>query len=1192
MKLRQKQIGRFVFIVCMGTLLNLLGRYASDTLRLPLWLDTVGTCLAAYYTNIYGAVAAAVLVNVLVGFNNPSVFPYIAVGILIAVFLRFFIKKGYMEELTPAMMFSFCIGLVAVAASIPLDLLLRQGYTGNVWGDALYEMMRFQGFPSFVCTLADESVINIIDKQFCVFLAFLLIRFLRKRERKAVFYLLAPLLLAGMPGTALTVSAGEEEPYIKFQDYVKTIYNNANGLPSSEANAIAETEDGYIWIGGYAGLSRFDGTRFEYITEGGLSNVTAMITDESGRLWIGTNDRGIAVYDNGRFSFITKEDGLPANSIRTLLADGNGQVYAGTTEELVRIDKDFNITVYQEGLNCVTCLTVSEDGMVAGVDNTGMLFIMKQGKVLYRQSGDREAVVYYTVYAAGDCFYVGTTDGVLLQMKYKNRNLEVVRVISSKSISNITQIRRDNNGVIWLCGDSGLGYLNDEDQVVILNYTGFNSSLEGMIQDYEGNYWFASSRFGVMRLCKNAFSNIYENAGLSGVVVNAAAEYQGKLYCGTDQGLDVIDPVTYETVENELTKRIGDTRVRCLKKDSKNRFWICCYGGEGLLCLEPDGTVRVYSEKENHTAGDRFRCLLELEDGTMAAGSSEGLTFIKNGEVTGTLTKRDGLPTTQILCLTQGEDGTVYAGSDGAGIYVIRDGVLEEVLTEEQGLSSLIILRMTPWKDGWFVVTSNSLSYMHDGMVQRIEQFPYFNNYDILIHDSQAWILSSRGIFVADVENLLNEEEIKYRLYDTNNGLLNSITANAWVYIDEEDFLYIPTNRGVEKIHLSAENSFTGSYKIQIGSFTADGAEVPFEDGVYRVGSEADRISIVPSVCNYMLNDLKVCAYVEGLDSNPSIVRQSTLDTLTYTNVPHGTYTLHIQIYDDNEEMILQDSAYTIVKQAQMWEKAYFRVYLLFVLIWTISFGSWVVYSLRQMMRRRKELEMMHAELEKQVKEQTAEIREQSRKMNAMQWGVIESMAVLIESRDGNTGRHVKNTRDYAKLLASEMRRRGMYPEVITEHFVQTFAEVAPLHDVGKIKISDVILNKPEQFTKAEFEIMKSHTVMGGEIIDDILGVDADPYLVQMAKDVAVYHHEQWNGQGYPYGKKEKEIPLAARIMAVADVFDALTSKRVYKEAMSVEEGISKIKSYAGSHFEPEIAHVFIELKEELRAYILQSQTV
>lgn len=1192
MKEKQKQIGRFVLIVCVGALVNYIGRYAADALQLPLWLDTVGTCLAAYYTNVYGAIAVAVLVNAFAGLSNPYVFAYAAVGILIAVCIRFFIKKGYLEELTPAMMCSFGIGVLAVAASTPLDILLRQGYTGNAWGDALYEMMRFQGFPTFVCTLADECIINIIDKQFCVLLAFLLVRFLKKRQQAVLSYLFAFLILAGMVCPVLTVSAAEEEPYIKFQDFVKTIYNNANGLPSSEANAIAETEDGYIWIGGYAGLSRYDGTRFEYITEGGLSNVTAMVTDEMGRLWIGTNDRGIAVYDQGKFSFITKENGLPANSIRTLLAGKDGEVYAGTTEELAKIANDFKVSVYKENLNGITSLTVNEDGMIAGVDNSGMLVVMKDNTVLCRQSGDLESLVYNTVYASGDSFYVGTTDGILLRMQYKNRVMETVDRISSKSISNITQIRQDKNGVLWLCGDSGLGYLNDEKQVVILNYGGFNSSLEGMIQDYEGNYWFASSRFGVMRLSKNAFSNVYENAGLNGGVVNAVTEYQGKLYCATDNGLDIIDPVTYETIENELTARIGETRVRCLKKDSQNRLWICCYGGEGLLCYEADGSVQVYSEKENHAAGERFRCLLELKDGTMAAGSSEGLTFIKDGEVTGTLTKQDGLPITQILCLSEGEDGTVYAGSDGAGIYVIQEGGLKEILTEEQGLSSLIILRMTPCQGGWFVVTSNSLSFMEGDSIRKIEKFPYFNNFDIQIHNEKAWILSSRGIFVADVENLLQDGEVKYQLYDTNNGLLNSITANAWVYIDEEDFLYFPTNKGVEKINMSSEDSFAGEYKIQIGSFTADGAEVPFENGVYRIGSEVNRISIVPSICNYMLNDLKVCAYVEGLDSNPPIVRQSMLDTLTYTNVPHGTYTLHIQIYDENEETMLQDSVYTIVKQAQMWEKTSFRIYLLCVLIWTISFASWVFYSLRQIMRHRKELEAMRKELEKQVEEQTAEIREQSRKMNAMQWGVIESMAALIESRDGNTGKHVKHTRAYAKLLASEMLKRGMYPELITEHFVQTFAEVAPLHDVGKIKISDMILNKPEQFTQDEYEIMKTHTVLGGEIIGDILGEDADPYLLQMAKDVAVYHHEQWDGHGYPYGKKEKDIPLSARIMAVADVFDALTSKRVYKEAMSVEDGLAKIKSYAGSHFEPEIAHVFVELKTEIQEYVLQSQTL
>ena len=1192
MKEHYKQTGRFALIVCIGIFLNLLGRVVSDMWQLPLWLDTVGTCITAYYTNVYGAVVSAVLVNVIVGFSNPITFAYVLVGALLALLLRFFVKKGYLDELTPAMMSSFGLGVVTVVAATPLDLLFYQGRTGNLWGDALYDMLHFQGFPPLVCTLADECILNIIDKQFCVLIAFLILRFLNKRKenRKRSVCLTTVFLLLSLFLTTAPMPVKAQQPYLQFQDYVKTIYDNASGLPSSEANAIAETEDGYIWIGGYAGLSRYDGTRFEYITEGGLSNVTAMITDEKGRLWIGTNDRGIAVYDQGQFSFLTKEEGLPANSIRTLVATGEGTVYAGTTGKLARIDEEYNISIPEESLNCVTSLAVNEAGLILGVDNNGQLFVMEGDQVLLRQSGAGERLVYYTVYADGDTFYIGTTSGLLLLAEYDDGQLYIRERISASSISNITQICQDQNGVIWLCGDSGLGYLGDDGQVYVLNYTGFNSSLEGMIQDYEGNYWFASSRFGVMKLCKNSFSNIYENAGLEERVVNAVTEYGGMLYCGTDQGLDVIDPVTWQGVENELTECVGEQRVRCLQVDSSNRLWVCCYGEPGLLCYDEAGTIWTYSEQQNQTAGDRFRCLQELEDGTMAAGSSEGLTFIRENQVIGTLTAQDGLPTTQILCLAAGEDGTIYAGSDGSGIYVIKDGRLERILSEEDGLSSLIILRMTPFREGWFVVTSNSLSYMTEDTIERIEQFPYFNNYDIRIYGETAWILSSRGIFAAEAENLLSGEELKYRLYDIRNGLLESITANAWVYIDQDAYLYFCTNKGVERFNLLSEHPYSGEYKLQVGSFTADGVKVAAVDGVYEVGPEVERISIVPSICNYMLNDLQVCVYVEGLDSNPSIVRQSTLDTLTYTNVPHGTYTLHLQIYDDEEEELLQESCYTIVKQARMWEKGYFRVYLAVVMLWTVSFGSWVIYSLRHLMRHRKELEEMRIELEKQVKEQTAEIREQSRRMAAMQWGVIESMAALIESRDGNTGKHIWNTRVYAKLLAEEMLRRGMYPEQITEHFVQTLAEVAPLHDVGKIKISDLILNKPGRLTEEEYEIMKTHTVLGGTIIGDILGEDADAYLLQMARDVAVYHHEKWDGSGYPYGKKEKEIPLPARIMAVADVFDSLVSKRVYKPAMTMEEGLDHIERYIGTHFEPEIAKVFLELKPEITAYVVESE--
>jgi HD-GYP domain-containing protein (c-di-GMP phosphodiesterase class II) len=166
------------------------------------------------------------------------------------------------------------------------------------------------------------------------------------------------------------------------------------------------------------------------------------------------------------------------------------------------------------------------------------------------------------------------------------------------------------------------------------------------------------------------------------------------------------------------------------------------------------------------------------------------------------------------------------------------------------------------------------------------------------------------------------------------------------------------------------------------------------------------------------------------------------------------------------------------------------------------------------------------------------------------------------------------------------MLRRKLHPDIITPRYVYIITKVAPLHDVGKIKISDMILNKPGKFTKEEYEIMKRHATYGGEIVETILGKNADPQMVQIAKDVAYYHHEKWNGKGYPTGKKGDEIPLSARIMSVADVFDALVSRRVYKEAFSVDEAFEIIKEESGKQFDEEIVEVFLSQKEEIIKHI------
>lgn len=228
--------------------------------------------------------------------------------------------------------------------------------------------------------------------------------------------------------------------------------------------------------------------------------------------------------------------------------------------------------------------------------------------------------------------------------------------------------------------------------------------------------------------------------------------------------------------------------------------------------------------------------------------------------------------------------------------------------------------------------------------------------------------------------------------------------------------------------------------------------------------------------------------------------------------------------------------------------------------------------------------------LEERVLEQTQEIKKQTEQLVRMQEDVIEGMATLIESRDGNTGEHVRNTKKYVTMIVSYMYRHHMFEQEIDDVFVEQIGNAAALHDIGKIQISDTILNKPGKFTPEEYEIMKSHSRLGGEIVGKILGESADEKLIQISKDVVNYHHEKWDGTGYPAGLKGEEIPLSARIMAVADVFDALVSKRVYKDSMPTEQAFEILKQDAGKHFDPQIVDIFLGLQDEIREFLKQKQ--
>ena len=232
------------------------------------------------------------------------------------------------------------------------------------------------------------------------------------------------------------------------------------------------------------------------------------------------------------------------------------------------------------------------------------------------------------------------------------------------------------------------------------------------------------------------------------------------------------------------------------------------------------------------------------------------------------------------------------------------------------------------------------------------------------------------------------------------------------------------------------------------------------------------------------------------------------------------------------------------------------------------------------------EIENLYESLSKTIAETVNYLEDATAKEEEiahMQHGLIYVLADLVESRDKNTGDHVRKTAAYVRLIISKMREKGMYPDILTDEYMEDVANSAPLHDVGKIMVSDTILNKPGRLTDEEFTVMKSHTTAGNQIIASAMSLVSDTGYLKEAKNLATYHHERWDGSGYPSGKAGEDIPLSARIMAVADVFDALVSKRSYKEPFSFEKAMSIIEEGAGTQFDPQIARIFVESAEEVR---------
>ena len=1165
--MEKKKDARSVFkivlftLVCIG--INLAGRRISSLLYVPLWLDTVGTMAAAAYLGMIPSILTAALTSVLISISHPIDMVYGLVSISIAVVTSLFCKKRMFGSLGRAAFCGFCLSLLSVAISVPLNYFLYRGYSQNPWGDITVDMLKWNGVPLFIACIAGELAVDFLDKQFCVFLIFIfnsILKFIQKKNaaKKAAGIVASLIILS--TGLAFPIKT-DAESNIK-----STVYDRTNGLMSSEANAIAETNDGMIWIGSYAGLSRYDGKDFEFVTEGSIANVNTLYTDSEGRLWIGTNDGGVSVYEKGKYYNFSRADGLPSDSIRCFLEMKDGSMIVATSMEMAVIDKNEEIKTLENGLNYVNSITCY-NGRILCSDNAGSLFELSEDLTEVKEITPASEEVNF-IYCCGNEIYAGTGDGKVIEVFVDDKGNASFRTILNLEKGEINSIMQDSAGRLWIASRGGLGFVENG----IYNEESteeFSTSFSSIHEDYQGNIWAASGDCGVIKLSKSPFDNI--TGDTYRYVTNAVASYDNRLYCGTDSGLFILD-ASGHPVTNELTETISGNRVRCIKKDGSDRLWIATYsGGLGLILSDGNSVIKNYTVDNAGATSDRFRCMLEMSDGTMAAGTADGINFIKNGSIKYTLTDEDGLENTQILTLAENDKGECLAGTDGAGIYIISDGKITGHFGKDEGLGSDIILRVIPYDGGFFAVTSNSIAYVKDDSVNVLNNFPYFNNFDISINGGTATILSSSGIYILPAADLAaNKENMSYKFFGIQAGLTYPITSNSFCFNDGRKLVFC-TNTGV--MSLDCEYQTVHDVKFGISDIYIDDEKLePSGDGSYRIPADCSEIKIIPSVRNYSQEEVYVRVNLKGITENRS-VNYSDIFPLTYNSPASGVYTVLMEITDETGNNVYAFKEYRLEKLQHPWEDRSYIAYIIFISVWIVAYSTWALFALINYFRRKDKLEKMKEELEAKVDEQTALIRKKEEETEKLLVETIGALTNTIDAKDTYTSGHSRRVAEYSMIIADKLG--------YSEEDKELVYRAGLLHDVGKIKVPERVINKPGKLTAEEYEMMKVHPLAGFRIIS---GMSWDKKISLGAR----FHHERFDGKGYPDGREGENIPEIGRIIAVADAYDAMTSNRSYRDALPQAEVRQQIEDGKGKQFDPVMADIMLEVIDKDKEYKLR----
>ena len=955
-------------------------------------------------------------------------------------------------------------------------------------------------------------------------------------------------------------------------------------LEVSGAEALCQTEDGYVWIAQYSGLTRYDSREFvtyknfEYNgIEYSIINVTGLAA-LGNDLFVATSDH-VYVYKDYHFEPLVTVNGVITDIV---LDEAGGLLFVCTREN--------GGIIYDIAAGTETIIPGTEglavQDFAPGLEKGSYYYQTNEG--VYDQDGNEILLnsKIFDLYSYGTILYLGEDSGIIHRYDMESRtfldDLTVPDQVNKMLYSEADQIlfvAGDMNGLYCIDFSSG------EPVTTLAGDLDNKSQLMDLMIDYEGNLWIAShyiAASGVSIITKNALSELLYDDPIWQALdpppafdrnVYAVERDGNILYIVCSSRIYRFDLTRHEILpDNILMQTIDQYAERRTQEgqaggDSSFSFLFSpkdveIFRGKvyfaitniGLVEYDPDSEKVVIYDSEyinSHlgtlvndpdlTLVDKIRSMRTVDD-YLILGTTRGIMRF-DGETFSIINAG-----ANVLYINKTKDGKIMFAQT-KGLFVVDDDftTVTEIPTVKEitgnRLKFLVdgdnlyytlnsrLFRTNPY-DGSGVSEEIAIPYVKGSIVE-LAKIPYSSidgktEYKYLIG-------SQTQLYITD--SLEGSRLTNYDFFDATNGL-QPIIANTSGYYDESDEnYYLQSTNGIYVYKLNITRDIHIPVKVALSSVDLDGVHT--YGGSIRLGKDVSRVGFNLSVLGFRPNNGYTAYYkLDGIDTDYTSYTDDNW-SIYYTNLPGGSYDFHFYVTDEYG----QESNRILIhleKDRLFHEQWWFWVVVLLLagaLLFLISFLI-IRFKTKQALKRQLEYKNITVES-------------------------LQAIARTIDAKDEYTNGHSIRVGYYSRQIAESM---GMQADELDNIYY-----IALLHDIGKIAIPDSILNKPGRLTDQEFKVMKSHTTRGAAILK---GISTIPQIVEGARS----HHERYDGSGYPEGLSGENIRFIARIICCADCFDAMASKRVYKEPFSQDVIIGEFNRCSGTQFDPAIAKVVVEM--------------